>query len=57
MAAAKNAPNTLRLEMPDVTGNTHISTPESTPTLGADDLAPLKSIRNKHGGRGEHLHG
>ena len=50
-------PNHLQLEMSDVTENTHVSTAETSPTLSADDLAPLKSIHNAHAGKGKHLRG
>eukprot|EP01043_Picozoa_sp_COSAG02_P078115 COSAG02_NODE_17430_length_1004_cov_1.414365_1_plen_130_part_10 len=50
-------PNHLQLEMSDVTENTHVSTVETSPTLSADDLAPLKKIHNTHAGRGKHLRG
>jgi hypothetical protein len=57
MTDTKIASTNLQIATADVTENPHVSAPESTPTLCADDLAPLKKIHNKHAGRGKHLRG
>ena len=57
MTDSKTAPTNLQIVTADVTENTHVSAPESTPTLYADDVAPLKKIHNKHAGKGKYLRG